>query len=135
MAISSNSCYSENVTFADGSGYVNQASKSEYYWYVSPAFQAIQTVASTYGFISTTPNYLMGSTLSDVVQKARDLCLSKEDKALRKAGFKNDCNQWTDAACRIYLEMLMDNDEDSLVEKADELIEEEDAKKKKCKDC
>lgn len=61
----------------------------------------------------------------------REKALSKSEKSLRKAGFKDSNGQWTgmtgdsDGAVAALLQLLLDEHEPDLVKLADEMIAEE----------
>lgn len=74
------------------------------------------------------------SPAKSVVQAARDLFLSEDEKALQDAGFKDSCGVWTLDARTIMLDLIMKRKKNKakLVEIAKELNDEKKAKAKKC---
>ena len=109
------------VSFEDAREKKNTTTNTD--WYIEKEnWHKIKLISTS----PTSPNFIMS-----VVQKFRDSLMSKDSKALRKAGLKDECGHWTDEAQKIWLELQMNSPENtvSLVTAAESLNETEEEKK------
>jgi len=65
------------------------------------------------------------------LQKVRDSKLNPKENALRKAGFKDDCGNFTPAAFEVVCELICEDKRDALVEYAEAIVKKEKEDKKK----
>lgn len=80
---------------------------------------------------STSPTPTLMDHLGSAVKFIRDKALSKSEKTLRKAGFKDSVGEWTEVSQNVLIEMLLEERSEDLVKLADEMIKSEE--KKCCK--
>ncbi len=69
------------------------------------------------------------TVMSSVTEFVKNLALSKEEKSLRKNGFKNSCGDYTDTAKEFAVNELCKEKESKMIEVSLKMDEEEAAKK------
>lgn len=118
----------ETITVDEYLNEVDPETERKYYggFNYSPAMNELYREMSYFStLISKNPFYKLKDKTMSIVEFAKDLTLSKNEKLLRKHGLKDECGVWSDEAIEIEAQLACDDKTDKFVEIAMKKDEEE----------